>query len=64
MLRLDTYLLGGKAGLANLHADILNTRLSLDVLHDAHKLTDRGCAQLLGVAQTIGDADVIYGKFI
>ena len=64
VLGLDTDLLCWQARLANLHTDILHAHLSLDILNDANKLTNRGCAQLLGVAQTVGDADVIDRLFI
>ena len=64
MLRLDANLLGGEAWLTNLHADVLHTHLSLDVLNDANELTDRCRAKLLGVAETVGDTDVVDGLLI
>ena len=64
MLSLDANLLSGEARLTNLHADILHTHLSLDVLNDTHKLADRCCAKLLGVAESIGNTDIVYGLLI
>ena len=64
MLSIDTDLLGRKTWLTNLHTDVLDTHLSLDILNHAHELADRCCAKLLSVAKTVGNTDIINRLFI